>query len=248
MIHKPTKPHQNVMIWSRKLQAGVQQLRPFSSRTSRFYRLRAHKSLLVIAVLCLIVSAAPSVVAHSSSSFESITMQASAPHQHMCSLLFQTPACTQPAIWKRPIAAPRPGAGSCSQDTCSLSGPSAVQAAPALPGLSQGPSRRRVKAAAQLASSTTSTSTQQWWKKQSELWVDIHTEEQFYLEINSGDRLVFVGKYPWYIQLPGPSCIISHARHMHVQHGQHLSAAPPLLQVTHPYYGFLGAASLLCHM
>lgn len=49
-----------------------------------------------------------------------------------------------------------------------------------------------MKAAAQLASSTTSTSTQQWWKKQSELWVDVHTEEQFYREINSGDRLVFV--------------------------------------------------------
>jgi thiol-disulfide isomerase/thioredoxin len=36
--------------------------------------------------------------------------------------------------------------------------------------------------------------TQKWWKKQSELWVDCHTDEQFYHEINSGDRLVFVGE------------------------------------------------------
>jgi hypothetical protein len=62
-----------------------------------------------------------------------------------------------------------------------------------------------VKAAAQLASSTTSTSTQQWWKKQSELWVDVHTEEQFYHEINSGDRLVFVGKFLNNIQLTVPT-------------------------------------------
>jgi hypothetical protein len=153
---------------------------------------RAHKCPLVVVILLIAVSAAAQGVAAHSTSFESTMQVARNPHQQMCSLLFQTPACTQPALWRKP-AVPRPGASSCSQDTCSLSGPSPVQAAPPLPGSSQGSSRRRVKAAAQLASSTTSTSTQ-WWKKQSELWVDVHTEEQFYHEINSGDRLVFVGK------------------------------------------------------
>lgn len=51
-------------------------------------------------------------------------------------------------------------------------------------------------AAAQVASSATATSTEQWWKKQPELWVDVHTEEQFYREISTGNRLVFVGEWP----------------------------------------------------
>lgn len=38
-----------------------------------------------------------------------------------------------------------------------------------------------------------SVETKQWWKKQAELWVDVHTEEQFYHEINTGSKLVFVG-------------------------------------------------------
>jgi hypothetical protein len=166
-------------------------------RTVRLQLPRAHKCPLVVAILLIVVSAAAQDVAAHSTSLESTMQVARNPHQQMCSLLFQTPACTQPALWRKP-AVPRPGASSCSQDTCSLTGPSparVVQAAPPLPGSSHSSSRRRVKAAAQLASSTTSTSTQQWWKKQSELWVDVHTEEQFYREINSGDRLVLVGKY-----------------------------------------------------
>lgn len=154
----------------------------------------SHLLLTITLVVILLVASTPSVTAHdSSTSFES-TMQSARPHPHqqMCSLLFQTPACTQPALWRKPVV-PRPS--SCSLDTCSLSGPSA-QAAPSLAVAAQGSRRRRVATAAQLASSTTSTSTQQWWKKQSELWVDVHTEEQFYHEVNTGDRLVFVGGYP----------------------------------------------------
>jgi hypothetical protein len=62
------------------------------------------------------------------------------------------------------------------------------------PGLAQGSRRRQIAAKAQIASTTTSTSTEQWWKKQSELWVDVHTDEQFHHEINTGDRLVLVGE------------------------------------------------------
>lgn len=188
------------MIESRQSQARVPLL--WLGRTLRLQLPRAHKCPLVVAIILIVVSAAAQGVAAHSTSLESTMQVARNPHQQMCSLLFQTPACTQPALWRKPTV-PRPGASSCSQDTCSLSGPSPVQAAPPLPGIGQGSSRRRVKAAAQLASSTTSTSTQQWWKKQSELWVDVHTEEQFYHEINSGDRLVFVGKCSTYHQRTG---------------------------------------------
>jgi hypothetical protein len=51
-----------------------------------------------------------------------------------------------------------------------------------------------VAAAAQAAASTASTSTDKWWKKQAELWVDVHTEEEFHREVSTGDRLVFVGE------------------------------------------------------
>jgi hypothetical protein len=53
-----------------------------------------------------------------------------------------------------------------------------------------------VRARATQASSTSTSTDTKWWKKQSELWVDVHTEEEFYREISSGDRLVFVGKHP----------------------------------------------------
>lgn len=144
-------------------------------------------------LLLLLIAAARSVAAHSSS-FEGTMQSIRSPHQQMCSLLFQTPACTQPALWRKPAVA-RPGP-SCSQDTCSLSGPSPAVPSPrqALPELSKGSSRRSVKASAQLASTSTSTSTQKWWKKQSELWVDVHTEEEFYHEISTGNRLLFVGE------------------------------------------------------
>jgi len=152
----------------------------------------SHLLLTITLAVILLVASTPSVAAHdSSTSFESTMQSARHPHQQMCSLLFQTPACTQPALWRKPVA-PRPS--SCSLDTCSLSGPSAQ--APSLAVAAQGSRRRRVATAAQLASSTTSTSTAHWWKKQSELWVDVHTEEQFYHEVNTGDRLVFVGGYP----------------------------------------------------
>jgi hypothetical protein len=158
------------------------------------------RSFFVVSVLLIAASAARGVGAHSTqNSFESTMISSRNPHQQMCSLLFQTPACTQPAIWRKPVVA-RPSPSSCSLDTCSLSGPSSVQAKPALAVAGKAPSRRKVAASAQLASSTTSTSTDQWWKKQSELWVDVHTEEQFYHEINSGDRLVFVGESHAYLQ------------------------------------------------
>jgi hypothetical protein len=51
-----------------------------------------------------------------------------------------------------------------------------------------------VRARATQASSTSTSTDTKWWKKQSELWVDVHTEEEFYREISSGDKLVFVGK------------------------------------------------------
>lgn len=168
-----------------------------SSRTARRSQrcLQQRPQRLLLITSLLLIASATSVRAHSvPTSFEHMKQAARNPHQQMCSLLFQTPACTQPAVYRKPVV-PRPGpGGACSQETCSLSGPSPVAAAPALPGVSQGPSsRRRVQAAAQVASSTTSTSTQQWWKKQSELWVDVHTEEQFYQEISTGNRVVFVG-------------------------------------------------------
>lgn len=167
------------------------------NRSQRCLGLQQRSQRLLVITFLLLIASETSVRAHSasfeSSSFESMALKTN-PHQQMCSLLFQTPACTQPAVYRKPVV-PRPGpGGACSQETCSLNGPSRVAAAPALPGLSQGSSsRRRVQAAAQLASSTTSTSTQQWWKKQSELWVDVHTQEQFYQEVNTGTRLVFVG-------------------------------------------------------
>jgi hypothetical protein len=152
------------------------------------------RSYFVVLVLLIAAATARGVDAHSTQdSFESTMISSRNPHQQMCSLLFQTPACTQPAIWRKPVVA-RPSPSSCSLDTCSLSGPSPVQAKPALAAAGKAPSRRKVAAAAQLASSTASTTTDQWWKRQSELWVDVHTEEQFYHEINSGDRLVFVGE------------------------------------------------------
>jgi hypothetical protein len=40
----------------------------------------------------------------------------------------------------------------------------------------------------------TETKTEKWWKKQSQLWVEIETEEQFQHEISTGDKYVFVGK------------------------------------------------------
>lgn len=167
-----------------------------SSRTARrSQRLQKRPQRLPLITILLLIGSSTSVRAHSvPTSFEASMKASRNPHQQMCSLLFQTPACTQPAVYRKPVV-PRPGpGGACSQETCSLSGPSPVAAAPALPGVSQGPSsRRRVQPAAQLASSTTSTSTQQWWKKQSELWVDVHTEEQFYQEISTGNRIVFVG-------------------------------------------------------
>lgn len=167
----------------------------FLSRTRVQRFAVAPKSIHLVLVLLIGWSAATRHVAAHSTSFQASVMRATNPHQQMCSLLFQTPACTQPAIYRKPAVA-RPSPSSCSQDTCSLSGPSPVQAArQVLPDVTKGSSRRKVRTAAQLASSTTSTSTQQWWKKQSELWVDVHTEEEFYHEISTGNRLVFVGEF-----------------------------------------------------
>lgn len=166
----------------------------FLSRTRVQRFAVASKSIHLVLVLLIGWSAATRHVAAHSTSFQASVMRATNPHQQMCSLLFQTPACTQPAIYRKPAVA-RPSPSSCSQDICSLSGPSPVQGRQVLPDVTKGSSRRKVRTAAQLASSTTSTSTQQWWKKQSELWVDVHTEEEFYHEISTGNRLVFVGEF-----------------------------------------------------
>ena len=34
---------------------------------------------------------------------------------------------------------------------------------------------------------------EKWWKKDSDLWVDCHTEEEFEQAVTTGDRLVLVG-------------------------------------------------------
>jgi len=55
-----------------------------------------------------------------------------------------------------------------------------------------------------------SVETKQWWKKQSELWVDVHTEEQFLHEINTGSKLVFVGAQPEQVLATCRSSCVSH--------------------------------------
>lgn len=183
------------------------------------------RSFFIVSVLLIAAATARGVAAHSTQdSFESKMISSRNPHQQMCSLLFQTPACTQPAIWRKHVVA-RPSPSSCSLDTCSLSGPSPVQAKPALAVAGKAPSRRKVAAAAQLASSTTYTTTDQWWKRQSELWVDVHTEEQFYHEINSGDRLVFVGE-------SHDSCQTQHRPGAELAACCALLSLPPLVSIT----------------
>lgn len=123
-----------------------------------------------------------------------------AKHPGMCGLVFQTPACWHPtAVPSRPHGAsrPRPAAApaidTCSMDTCALNPPGVPMQRPSAAPRRQQPRRSRAVAAQAMAS--TAVETQKWWKKQSELWVDCHTDEQFYHEINSGDRLVFVGEW-----------------------------------------------------
>lgn len=150
-------------------------------------------SYLVLLLLHFISVAPASAHQASFPSFEE-TMQL---HRHSptCSLLFQTPACTQPAVFrprKAPAVAARPS--SCGVETCSINGPSHAAPSPA-PLLVNAQAKRDVRARATQASSTSTSTETKWWKKQSELWVDVHTEEEFYREISSGDRLVFVGKH-----------------------------------------------------
>ena len=54
------------------------------------------------------------------------------------------------------------------------------------------PSRRAARTRA--VSLATEAKTEKWWKKQSELWVEIESEEQFQQEVSSGDKYVFVGE------------------------------------------------------
>eukprot|EP00882_Tetradesmus_deserticola_P009894 GHRQ01010455.1.p1 GENE.GHRQ01010455.1~~GHRQ01010455.1.p1 ORF type:complete len:283 (+),score=49.06 GHRQ01010455.1:69-917(+) len=111
-------------------------------------------------------------------------------HTPTCSLLFQTPACSKPAVSRPRRGSAVPASHSrCAYDTCSVNGPShAAPGSAVLPVNAQ--AKRDVRAQATQASST-STDTK-WWKQQSELWVEVHTDEEFYEEINTGDRLVFV--------------------------------------------------------
>lgn len=135
----------------------------------------------------LLLWALPCTTGNLESSFE-VTMQ-TARHPPLCSLLWSTPACAALSV-QRPH---RPAAVSgCGLETCSVDRSSQTFAA--VPAKSVNARQQRdVSARAQVA--TTSTETQKWWKKQSELWVDVHTEEDFHREINSGDKLVFVGEY-----------------------------------------------------
>jgi hypothetical protein len=158
----------------------------------RDWHIRCASFLVLLLLHCISVAPASAHQA-SSPSFEA-TMQL---HRHTptCSLLFQTPACTQPAVFRpRKASAILARPSSCGVETCSIDGSSHAPPSPA--GLLvNAQAKRDVRARATQTSSTSTSTDTKWWKKQGELWVDVHSEEEFYREISSGDRLVFVGKH-----------------------------------------------------
>lgn len=98
----------------------------------------------------------------------------------------------------RPLVAaphvPRPHHGDASEtctEVCSVMGHADP---PPVPPVHKGRSRVRTHAAQVDASSAAASAEDQWWLRDKELWVDVHTEEDFKRETSTGDKLVVVGR------------------------------------------------------
>jgi hypothetical protein len=111
-------------------------------------------------------------------------------------LMLRTPACAlKPPRRARPLPV-RP----CGPELCGLRGPG-PNMLPARPPMDTPCDTPRTSGvAAHAAGSRVSASApahhgeaEKWWKKDADLWVDVHTEEEFEAAVTTGDRLVLVG-------------------------------------------------------
>ena len=126
-------------------------------------------------------------------------------HGPMSTLLSRTPACSYPAPTQgirhrsQPSPANLRSPAPCDREICSLDRAGQALGSGSLQHGRYPSTREAVRTRA--VSLATEAKAEKWWKKQSELWVEIETEEQFQQEVSSGDKYVFVGEAP----LPNPS-------------------------------------------
>jgi hypothetical protein len=112
-------------------------------------------------------------------------------------LMLRTPAC---ALRPRRRAKPLP-VRPCGPELCGLRGPgpNMLPAKPPMDAPCDTPTTSPVAAHAAGTRGVSASApahhgeAEKWWKKEADLWVDVHTEEEFEQAVTAGDRLVLVG-------------------------------------------------------
>jgi len=156
----------------------------------RQYKLlpRSFTSLLLLAVpLALVAPTAAMNVTHS----------CAGPYP----LLLKTPSCALKPVVARRQKLPQRPAG-CGPEQCSLKQPAIMPRRLPMDAPCDTPSTSAVAARAAGTHAASAAvhhgEAEKWWKKDSDLWIDVHTEEEFEQAVTTGDRLVFVGAWRWW--------------------------------------------------